>query len=42
MVAWLNRVAGNELTNELESSDTGQKQNEWAGKKTFTCSHPVP
>ena len=31
---WLqNRVAGNELTNDLESSNTGQKQNERTVKK---------
>ena len=37
-----NRVVGNKLTTDLESSDTGQKPNETAGKKTVTCSHPVP
>ena len=37
-----NRVVENKLTTDLESSDTGQKPNETAGKKTVTCSHPVP
>ena len=37
-----NQVAKNESATELESSDTGQKPNERAGKKTVTCCHPVP
>ena len=37
-----NGLAKNETTIDLESSDTGQKPNERAGKKTVTCCHPVP
>ena len=37
-----NRVAKNESTTGLESTDTGQKPNEKSGKKTVTCCHPVP
>ena len=40
---WLqNRVAKHESAADLESSDTGQKPKERAGKKTVTCCHPVP
>ena len=36
-----NRAAKNESTTDLESSDTGQKRNERAGKKNCHCYHPV-